>query len=57
MKTCKEIHRLVVEGQDRKLTLMERVSVRIHMMICSACQQFELQMKFLREALRRFPGD
>lgn len=57
MKTCKEVHRLVIEGQDRQLSLMERVSVRIHLMMCGACQRFEAQMQFLREALRRFPGD
>lgn len=57
MKTCKEVHRLVIEGQDRPLSLMERISVRIHLMMCGACHRFELQMKFLREAVRRFPGD
>jgi hypothetical protein len=57
MKTCKQVHRLVIEGQDRQLSLMERVSVRIHLMMCSACQRFDAQMQFLRKALRRFPGD
>lgn len=57
MKTCKQVHRLVIEGQDRPLSLMERISVRIHLMMCGACHRFELQMKFLREAVRRFPGD
>ncbi len=56
MKTCKEVHRLVIEGQDRKLALLERVSVRIHLMMCGACRRFETQMQFLREAVRRFPG-
>jgi hypothetical protein len=57
MKTCKQVHRLVIEAQDRQLSFSERISVRIHLMMCGACQRFELQMKFLREALRRFPGD
>lgn len=57
MKTCKEVHHLVIEGQDRPLSLMERISVRIHLMMCGACRRFEAQMDFLREALRRFPGD
>jgi len=57
MKTCKEVHRLVIAGQDRKLPLPERIAVRVHLMMCSACRQFESQMKFLREAVRRFPGD
>lgn len=57
MKTCKEVHHLVIEGQDRQLSLMERISVRVHLMMCGACRRFEAQMDFLREALRRFPGD
>ena len=57
MKTCKEVHRLVIEGQDRKLPLSQRIAVRVHLMMCGACRRFEAQMAFLREALRRFPGD
>ena len=55
-KTCKEAHRLVIEGQDRQLSLMERISVRIHLMMCGACRRFEAQVQFLREAVRRLPG-
>jgi predicted anti-sigma-YlaC factor YlaD len=57
MKTCKEVHRLVIEGQDRKLSLLDRIAVRVHLMMCGACRRFEAQMDFLRQALRRFPGD
>ena len=57
MKTCKEVHHLVIEGQDRQLSLMERSSVRVHLMKGGACRRFEAQMDFLRQALRRFPGD
>ena len=57
MKTCKEAHRLVIEGQDRQLSLMERIALRVHLMMCGACRRFEAQMDFLRQALRRCPGD
>jgi hypothetical protein len=57
MKTCKEVHRLVIEGQDRKLSFGERFSVRVHLMMCNACRRFEAQMEFMRLALRRFPGE
>ena len=55
-KTCKEAHRLVIEGQDRKLPFMERIALRVHLMMCGACRRFEAQMQFLREAVRRLPG-
>lgn len=57
MKSCREIHRLVIEGQDRKLGLAERFSLRVHLMICAACRRFDAQMDLLRQALRRFPGE
>lgn len=56
MKTCKEAHRLVIEGQDRQLSLMERIALRVHLMMCGACRRFETQVQFLREAVRRLPG-
>ncbi|MBI2306776.1 MAG: zf-HC2 domain-containing protein [Rhodocyclales bacterium] len=57
MKTCKEVHRLVIEGQDRRLPLSQRIAVRMHLLLCDACRRFEAQMELLRQALRRFPGD
>jgi hypothetical protein len=57
MKSCKEVHRLVIEGQDRKLGFTERFSLRVHLMLCAACRRFDAQMDLLRQALRRFPGE
>lgn len=57
MKSCKQVHRLVLDGQDRPLNWRERLAVRVHMMMCGACRHFERQMDFLRQALRRFPGE
>lgn len=57
MKSCREIHRLVIEGQDRELGLAERLSMRVHLMICTTCRRFDAQIDLLRQALRRFPGD
>jgi hypothetical protein len=57
MKSCKDVHRLVIEAQDRKLGFTERLSLRMHLMLCTACRRFDAQMNLLRQALRRFPGD
>jgi hypothetical protein len=57
MKSCKDVHRLVIEGQDRKLGIAERFSLRVHLMMCTACRRFDAQMAFLRQALRGFPGE
>lgn len=57
MKSCREVHRLVIEAQDRQLGLAERFSMRVHLMICAACRRFDAQIDLLRQALRRFPGE
>jgi hypothetical protein len=57
MPTCKEVHRLVSEAMDRDLPLTQRLRVRLHLLICTACSRFERQMALLRSALRSFPMD
>ncbi|HEY0847670.1 MAG TPA: zf-HC2 domain-containing protein [Noviherbaspirillum sp.] len=55
--TCKEIHRLTSEGMDRELTYIERVRVRLHLMVCTACRNFTGQMELLRRAMRQIMPD
>ncbi len=52
--TCREVHRLVSEGQDRDLTLVEKIRMRLHLVICDACTTFSRQIHFLRDAMRNF---
>jgi hypothetical protein len=56
MKSCRDVHLLVIEGLDRKLGFAERLGMRLHLMVCAACRRFEAQMGLLRKALRNFPG-
>lgn len=53
--TCREVHRLVSEGMDRDLTMVERTRMRVHLMVCGACTRFNQQMDTLRRAMRNFP--
>lgn len=52
--TCREIHKLVSEKMDRKLTLIEKLRMRLHMVVCGACTRFNGQMHLLRSAMQRF---
>jgi hypothetical protein len=54
MLTCKEVTHLLSEGQDRKLTVAERVRLEMHLLMCSGCSNFSRQMDFLRAACRRY---
>lgn len=55
--TCREVHRLVSEGMDRELSVVERLRMRMHLMVCEACTRFNGQMSLLRSAMRGFPLD
>ncbi len=50
--TCREVHQLVSERMDRKLTMMERMRVGSHLIVCGACTRFNEQMALLRRAMR-----
>ena len=51
---CRETTRLVLEGEERKLALAERIAVRLHMLICKACPKFARQVQFMRGAMGRW---
>ena len=53
MRTCRDVTRLVLEGDDRALTPWERISLRMHWMICQGCTNFRTQHQTLRTATDR----
>lgn len=54
MLKCSEATQLLSESQDRKLRIGERVAVRMHLFICTACSNFEKHMHVLRRVTRAF---
>jgi len=54
MMMCKEAARLISESYQRPLGLGERVSLRVHLMMCKACRNFKEQARLIREAARRW---
>jgi predicted anti-sigma-YlaC factor YlaD len=53
--TCKEIHRLTSEGMDRPLSTVEKIRMRLHLLVCEACRSFGKQMGLIRRAMREAP--
>ncbi len=45
MLTCKDTSRLISEGQERQLSLKERISLRLHVWMCNNCRRFEHAMR------------
>ena len=57
MRTCKEVARLISEGLDRELPLLDRIGVRFHLFICRHCRCFRDQLHVLHQAIRLYVGD
>lgn len=54
MLNCKKATRLLSESQDRTLAVPERMSLKMHVMMCSGCRNFGKQMHTLRQAARAY---
>jgi len=51
MLSCKHTSRLISEAQERKLSLKERISLRLHIWMCNSCRRFEKQIHFMRNIM------
>ena len=53
-RTCKEAAVLLVAREDRELPAIERLALRLHLAVCTACPVFERQLLTMRNALQRW---
>ena len=53
-RTCKEATALMVAREDRALPLVDRVALRLHLLICAACPRVERQVLTMRNAMRQW---
>ena len=42
-------------GMDKQLSLMMRMKLRIHYLMCSFCERYMKQLKYIRQVSREFP--
>jgi hypothetical protein len=48
--SCREVTRLLLLAEERRLSLPERMAVRFHLLICTGCTNFERQVQLMRRA-------
>src|SRR5881398_1996424 len=53
--TCPEVVRILSLGMDKQLSLMMRMKLWIHYLMCSFCQRYMKQLKYIRQVSREFP--
>ena len=54
MLKCRQATRLMSESQERPLTPRERLSLRLHTLMCRACHNFQQQLPVLRRLSRSY---
>ncbi|WP_338140735.1 zf-HC2 domain-containing protein [Candidatus Nitrotoga sp. BS] len=54
MINCRNATRLLSEAQERPLSITERMSLKLHVIMCSGCQNFKDQMETLRLMTRAY---
>jgi len=53
-RNCREVTRLILERENRALTVVERVAVRFHLGICLMCTRFTGQVKLMNRAMAQW---
>ena len=53
--TCPEVVRILSLGMDKQLSLTMRVKLRVHYLMCSFCERYMKQLKYIRQVSREFP--
>ncbi|MFA7556083.1 MAG: zf-HC2 domain-containing protein [Spongiibacteraceae bacterium] len=54
MINCQQVTRLFSDAQERPLSLKERTSLKVHIMMCSGCRNFGKQMNILRQLTHEY---
>lgn len=47
--------RILSLGMDNKLSLLTRMKLRIHFLMCSFCERYVKQLKYMRDVAHEFP--
>lgn len=53
-RTCREAAALVIAREDRALSLPDSVALKLHMLACKACPEFENQVLTLKAAMEKW---
>ncbi|KPF46124.1 zf-HC2 domain-containing protein [Rhizobium sp. AAP43] len=54
MLKCEEATKLASDGMDRRLSLAESLGLKLHLIGCGACTNFNRQIRLIGSVSRRF---
>ncbi|MDP2256216.1 MAG: zf-HC2 domain-containing protein [Polaromonas sp.] len=53
-RTCRQATVLLIAREDRRLSLPDRIALKLHLAVCKTCPKFENQVLTLRAAMGRW---
>lgn len=53
-RNCREVTRLILQREERRLGMVERVAVRLHLGICLMCTRFSGQVRLMSRAMAQW---
>jgi Putative zinc-finger len=53
-RTCKETTALLLAREDRRLSMADRLAVKVHLAVCNNCPKFENQLRVMRQAMQNW---
>lgn len=53
MKSCRDITLLIEKSREEKLSLKERLQIKLHTRMCKLCRNYKIDSKFLDGLLKR----
>ena len=54
MMNCKQATHLISQSQDKSLGWRERIKLRLHLLICTGCSNYNKHMDFISKAMKQF---
>ncbi len=54
MLNCDQVTRLCSDELERPLSAWERLSLKVHMMMCTGCANYRTQVNSIRAAMTRY---
>ncbi len=52
LPTCQQTVEKISQSMERKLTLRERIDLKLHLWICAWCQWYQEHLQIIRDAAR-----
>jgi hypothetical protein len=54
MRNCKKITQLISESNERPLLVSEKLDLKMHLMMCSGCNNFNKNVSTINQAMKHF---